>query len=351
MKNIYKYLEEYGNTSFKDKEINIIDYSIFSAITYMDFIGLIDHENITISSAIKRFLAKRNKKDYTKEGIIQKDVYELAERIIRYKRYKDLMISDYIYKLSHNEQFCAFTINMGWGKKIICFEGTDNNLAAWEEDMNFCSVELTLADKDAVKYLNRAIKLLDREIIVLGHSKGGRLAVTSSMYQSRFKQDKIKTIYSFDGPGILKEHLDDKNYLCIKNKIKHIIPNYSLVGVLLYLDVKDIVVKSTYKDVRAHSLFSWEIEDSNFIEAELSTLSKKWESSIERWLDLYSYDERRIFTRQIFNTFRDLGYSTLTEVFSVKNLLNIVLNSRKYDDDTKRVLVDFFAFNLKNVIL
>ena len=83
----------------------------------------------------------------------------------------------------------------------------------------------------------------------------------------------------------------------------------------------------------------------------MSDLSQKWQKSIEKWLERYSYDERKLITRQIFNIFRDLGYNTLSEVFSMKNILNIILNTRKYDDDTKKVLIDFFAFNLKNIIL
>lgn len=351
MKNIYNYLKEYGNITFKEKTLNNIDYSIFSLLSYLDFTNLMENETIPLQDALRRFIDNKDKKEYVKNKAFQKDIYDLATKLPKLNRYKDIRISNYVYKLSNNEQFGALTLNIGLGRKIISFEGTDDNLSAWEEDLNFFSVELTPADKDAINYLNKAISIFDKEIIVVGHSKGGRLSVTASMYQSRFKQDKIKKIYSFDGPGILKEYLDDRKYLTIKNKIEHIIPNYSLVGVLLNHDVKDIIVKSFYKDVRAHSIFNWEIEDTNFVEDQLSDLSQKWQKSIEKWLERYSYDERKLITRQIFNIFRDLGYNTLSEVLSMKNILNIILNTRKYDDDTKKVLIDFFAFNLKNIIL
>ena len=148
----------------------------------------------------------------------------------------------------------------------------------------------------------------------------------------------------------MNEELAKNEYQRIKSKVHHFIPNYSVVGMLLNHDVNDIVVKSPYVDVRSHSLFKWGVKGTDFEHATLSNVSKKWHKSFEEWLKLYTPDERKAIFRQVFNTFRDLGYTGLTEILSVKNLLNIILEARKYDDDTKKILKDFFAFTIKNLV-
>ncbi len=350
MKYIKKYLEENGAIPLTIDNINNIDCAIFSVLSYIDFKGIIEDSKITMNEALTKFFFFTERKDFIKSGIFQKDVYDLVIELIDKKRYKDLLVSDYVYKLSTNEQFGALTIHLSTRDKIISFEGTDDNLVSWEEDLAFANMSLAPADEDAIKYLNNAIKLLDKNIILVGHSKGGRLAVTSTTNISRLKQAKIKNIYSFDGPGLLIEDTQKKEYQRIKNKIKHIIPNYSIVGGFLYHDIEDIVVKSIYFDIRSHSVFSWVIENNDFQRTKLSSLSIKFKKSMEKWLSLYSIDERKAIFRQIFNTFRDLGYKSLTEVLTVKNVFNIILKTRNYDDDTKKILKNFFAFTVKNLI-
>lgn len=351
MKVISDYIEKYGDIPFSRKKINNVDYAIFSVLTYLDFTNIIKEKDMmTLNEALTKFLLYADRKKFLKRGFVQKELYNFIIKFVDKKRYKDLLVSDYVYKLTDDEQFGALTIHLSNHKKIISFEGTDDNLVSWEEDLAFANSPLAPADKDAIKYLNRAIKILDKKIVVVGHSKGGRLAITSSMYLSKFKQDKIKEIYSFDGPGLLKEEVAKKEYQRIKSRIRHFVPNYSVVGMALNHDIEDVVVKGIYVDIRAHSVFNWSVKNTDFEKVPLSNISKKLHKSAEEWLELYSPDERKAIFRQIFNTFRDLGYTGLTEVFSVKNILNIMLKTRKYDDDTKKIMKNFFAFTIKNLV-
>ena len=119
---------------------------------------------------------------------------------------------------------------------------------------------------------------------------------------------------------------------------------------ILNHDIEDIVVKGVYIDIRSHSLFKWAVKGTSFERTSISNVSIKWHNSANEWLKRYTPDERKAIFRQIFNTFRDLGYTGLTEIISVKNLLNIILKARKYDDDTKKILKDFFGFTIKNLV-
>ena len=351
MKLIKDYIEQYGDIPFSSKKINNVDYAIFSILPYIDFKDIIEEgKKITMEEALTKFIFFVERKDYIKKGLIQKEIYDFILKFVEKKRYKDILLSNYVYKLTSDEQFGALTIHLTNNRKIIAFEGTDDSLIGWEEDFAFANSTLSPADKDAINYLNKAIRLFDNNIVVVGHSKGGRLAVSSSTYISSFKQNKIKNIYSFDGLGLLDEELAKKEYQRIKHKIKHIIPSYSVVGMYLNHDIEDIVVKSIYVDIRSHSIFSWVVKGTNFEKAPLSKISKKWHKSLEDWLKIYTPDERKAIFRQMFNTFRDLGYTGLAEIMSVKNMINILFKTRNYDDDTKKIIRNFFAFTIKNLV-
>ena len=351
MKVIKDYIEIYGNVPFSVKEINEIDFAIFSTLTYLTLDEIdISNKKVPINEVLTKFVFFVNREDFLKKGFIQKELYDFILKLVDKKRYKDLFISNYVYKLTNNEQFGALTIHLPNRSKVIAFEGTDDNLVSWEEDLAFANSSLAPADKDAISYLNQMISIFDKNIYVVGHSKGGRLAITSSMYLSRFKQNKIKNIYSFDGPGLLDEEIEKKEYQRIRNKILHYIPNYSVIGMILNHDIEDIVVKGVYIDIRSHSLFKWAVKGTSFERTSISNVSIKWHNSANEWLKRYTPDERKAIFRQIFNTFRDLGYTGLSEIISVKNLLNIILKARKYDDDTKKILKDFFEFTIKNLV-
>ena len=348
---IKNYIDKYGDVPFSSKEINNIDYAIFSALPYLDFHRIIvGKKKITLNEALSKFVFFADRKEYIKIGFFQKELYEIVLKMIDKRRYKDLYVSDYVYKLTDVEQFGALTYHLPNRSKIIAFEGTDDNLVSWEEDLAMANTTLAPADKDAIEYLDKMISFFDKKIVVIGHSKGGRLSITSSMYMSEFKQNKIQEIYSFDGPGLLDNELSKMEYQRIKLKIKHFVPNYSVVGMILNHDIKDIVVKGAYIDFRSHSVFDWLVEETDFQKAPLSDISQKWHDSALEWLKIYTPDERKAIFRQIFNVFRDLEITGLAEIFTVKNILNILLKSRKYDDDTKKILKNFFAFTIKNLI-
>lgn len=349
MKSILNYIDKYGKYTFKDKEFNNLDSAILSIIPYIDLKESSSFKE-PLSTFISRFLFYTDKKEFINETVNGKEIYSLAEEIIKTDRYKDILVSDYVYKVNSEEQFAAITYHLDNKNKYIAFEGTNNLLIGWEEDFTYSYLELTPADKDAIKYLNRVISIFDKNIYVGGHSKGGRLAQVSSMYISRFKQDKIKRIYSFDGPGISLEQLESKEYKLIANKFIHFIPNYSIVGLLLRHDNNYKVVKSSKIDIDAHSIFTWHIADDDFIYTELSNLSKKLDKSIVEWLEEHTLEERKLIVKSIFNIFRDNNITSINELKSIKNIYNIITSSRSYDNDTLKVIKNFLTFNVSSII-
>ncbi len=348
MKTISNYIEEYGDLSFSIFKFNILDSAIFSLLSYLDLTDIYIKDS-TINEVLTNFLLYRDKKEYIKKGFYQKDMYELVNLLLDKKRYKDIIISNYVYKIDEKEQFGAMTFTFD-NIKYISFEGTDEKLIGWEEDMACSYLELTPSDKDAIKYAKKEIKLGDKEVYLGGHSKGGRLAITASMYLPSYKKRRIANIYNFDGPGLLETLYNSKKYKSIENKIIYTIPKNSIVGLLLNHNNNYKVVNTNRIDIYAHLIFYWEIEDRDFKYTELSTISKKLDKSISLWLEEHDNYERKMITKSIFNVFRNQELTTVVEVFSFKNMISLFMNSDEFDKDTISILKDFFTFNIKNII-
>ena len=349
MKNIIDYVRKYKNTTFKEKEFNILDSAILSIIPYTDIKEPISKKE-TLNNYLYKFFLYTNKKDYTNNTFKGKDNYVLIEELMDSIRYKDILVSDYIYKVNKEEQFAAITFYLDNNTKYIAFECTNSPLIGWEEDFTYTYLELTLSDKDAIKYLDKAINVFDNTIYVGGHSKGGRLALLSSMYLPKLKRNKVKKIYSFDGPGLSEKQFKSKEYELVKDRFIHILPNYSVIGLLLNHDDNYKVAKSSKIGAEAHAIFSWYIEEDDFKYTNLSSLSIRLENSIKKWLDNHTLEERRLIVKSVFNIFRDNNIYNLYELKNIRNIYNIIIHNNNYDKDTIKVIKNFLKFNISYII-
>ena len=84
-------------------------------------------------------------------------------------------------------------------------------------------------------------------------------------------------------------------------KLEYIIPHYSFFGLLLRHDKPAKVVKSSRRDIMAHSLFTWEVKGRSFVIEPLSTLSKNLSRSIIMWLEMHDDEAREAIVKDIFD--------------------------------------------------
>ena len=102
----------------------------------------------------------------------------------------------------------------------------------------------------AVDYLNHMVKEDWKKIRVGGHSKGGNLSVYASVKCDRNIQKRIVKVYSNDGPGFSEEMIQSKEYQRMLPKIKTILPESSIVGMLVERQEKFEVVKSSQSGIQ-----------------------------------------------------------------------------------------------------
>lgn len=351
MAGINTYIKEYGDKTFNEEKFNEIDNVILSSVVYLNFDGIVpkNKKSISLCEAGNIFLYKYNYFDVSKLGIAQKVSYKILKQIVNTKRYKDIQMYNYKYIWDTDTQFGAVCFKVKKKFIYVAFEGTDNLLSGWKEDFQMAYEFPVPSQKLAVKYLNENIKLFDKNIIVGGHSKGGNLALVSSMYCKNRINKKIKRIYSNDGPGLKKEQIESENYSKVRDRLIHLVPNYSYVGVLLRND-KFTVIKTNRKDFMAHAVSSWQVNKNEFIRENLSLISDNFRKSLLKWLDEHDLEQREKMISTVFKTLEESGIKNLNDFFNLKNAITVIRNVNNIDEETKNLVISLIEFNLNNII-
>lgn len=340
---VFDYIEQNKNITFEEKQFNEIDNIILSLISYLNF-SYIEGIN-TLENIGKIYLERYKLKEITKAGWAQRDAYIILGQLINSERYKNIKVKNYIYIATEEEQFSAVTFIINKKLKYIAFEGTDHLMVGWKEDFELAYKYPVPAQIHAIKYLKNATKLFGPRIIVGGHSKGGNLAQISSMELNILKKLKIKKIYSNDGPGLRLKQFKSLKYKLIRKKLEHIVPENSVVGVMLRHD-KYKVVKTNKKTIMSHIPSTWLIENDNLIETELSIKSTKLKNNIIEWLDNHNDVERKILIETIFNILENSGVTDTTKLKDIKCIVNMIKGIRNVDKDTKDLALDFISNTL-----
>ena len=347
--NLFDYVKMYGDKNFYEKDFNEIDNLVFSLISYLDFTHTdVNDENLTLEEVGGQYLSIFSYSDIKKIGRAQKDAYKLLKILIEKNRYKNVYLSDYVYKISNETQFSACTFKLRDDLYFICFEGTDEVVSGWKEDGKLACIFPVPAQKEAIKYVNKTIKIFGPNFIIGGHSKGGNLALVSGMYTKWYKRGKIKTIYSNDGPGLREKEFNSKEFKKIKDKYIHIIPEYSVFGVLLKND-NNKVIKSTKSNIFCHSISTWIVNKDKLVCGNLSIKSKRLENSIDTFLSTHTDLEKIRIVKSIFKVFEDASITHLTNATSIKNILKILHNIGNIDKDSKKLIIDLFMYSFKYV--
>lgn len=347
MMNLMEYVKSTGDCTFHEKRFNEVDAVVVSSIAYINFTNIVEKEEIRLDVALDKFLNTADLKKYVRLGILQKDILKLVKVIKDKIRYRGILLSNYVYDVTYNKQFCAITMKLPTKEKLIVFEGTDHNLSGWEEDFAMFYQYPVAAEVDAINYFNTSVSFWDRNVIVLGHSKGGHLAMTAAAFCKWYKKFGIKRVFNFDGPGFRYDEIHSKQFVKMSKKLEYFVPNYSLFGLLLRHPDDIKVIKATKKDLTAHSMFYWCINQDRFMLETLSRISRNLDKSIDMWLEQHDDVERKKVITDVFQFFRDNNIVNIMDLAKVKNIINLIKNFDNLDDDTKDLLGHFIRYNFR----
>lgn len=349
MPNIMDYLNWRGDLSFKQDKVNEVDAIILARFSYLPFkyINLDKIENIAnIANKMK---------DISLDKFIWKDDKEFIIKLGKTNRYKNLIISDYeeILDIEAEKQFAAVTIWLPNRYKYISFRGTDTSLVGWKEDFNMSFMQDIPSQKEAVKYLNKIGKKYREKLIIGGHSKGGNLAIYSSMFCDEKIKKKILEIINADGPGFDKSIILSENYKKIVDRIDTYIPQSSVIGRLLEHEDEYQVVQSIQRGIMQHDIYSWQVNATSLVHVpNLTNDSHILDRAVRNWLQNTTPERRKNFINIIYEVIITSEAEDINDfgVDTIKKITKVIKSYRNIDKEDKKEIEEMIKLLFQSTI-
>ena len=348
MSDPFDYLVWRGDITINQDGFNEVDNIILALVSYIDFKNFIPAHPLVKKIKFKTacdHLFKVYPKDKMELGlIVPHDIVELTYEASRVNRFKDLYVSNMIDIIDEERemQFAAMVFHLDDDTIYVSYRGTDDTLIGWQENLNLIVKFPVPAEIEAAKYLNEVASIYkDKKIYVGGQSKGGNLAVYAAIYCDDEIKDRIIEVYNNDGPGF-EGPIDKDKFNLVKDKIIRIMPNNSIVGMMLKpYRGKDIIVKSVNKGVYQHNSVSWQVIGNKFETVDkLVQNSHNIEKAVQRTVDDLSYDERINLVEDTYNLIRNTNKKKLMEMTAIN--LNTLRAAKGYQNKNKRIFLHLF---------
>ncbi len=357
MGNLLDYLAWRGDLPFSRDPFNSIDACLLSSLSYIDFTDIVPGKGkgkITMREASKQFFKLHSAEELSNDKSFINFCPSILRALAESNRFRGAMLSNFVddTDISREIQFGALEIETSDGIAFISFRGTDDRIIGWKEDFNLSYMTVP-AETEAVLYLQEVMGGRIQEIRMGGHSKGGHLAIYAATQTLPEIAQRIKNIYSFDGPGFgfNKEILETPQFTFIEQKIEKFIPQTSIVGRLLTSSVRPMVIRSNEHGIMQHNPLSWEVEGKEFYElASTDKVSDTFEETLSSWLDEMSFLQRKVFVDDLFSVFEASGADTMSSMTKVgiKGTRAMITRMKEINDSSGRVrtLVKLFFVNL-----
>ncbi|MCM1268614.1 MAG: DUF2974 domain-containing protein [Bacteroidales bacterium] len=299
METMIGYLKEYGGYSLEEKPFSEVDSLILSQFSYLKFDGIVPApEENGASVSLKEIAAHPHYDHLYADERYRRDNTALFEGLLQSRRFGDMKLWNYVNLIEQEaeSQFSAVVCGLSETLTYVVFRGTDENIVGWKEDLNLAFSEPVPGQRYSVEYLEAAAQTFSGSFYVGGHSKGGNLAVYSSMYCKAPVRERIAGIFDHDGPGFRPEVREKGAYAEIESRIRKTVPRSSVVGMLLYTDGAYRVVESRTLGMAQHNPYTWLIRDGAFrVVDEIRPGRKFMDQAVNDWILSLDQEQMRTF--------------------------------------------------------
>ncbi len=344
MANIEDYLKWRGDLSFKVNPFNEVDNLILSELVYLNFEGIIN-KKMQIKEAIENYFQKYTEKEILKEFTLSSNPINFYRQLQNSTRFGNLNIIKYVNEINKAEskQFSALIVEMDFNTIYVAFKGTDKYLIGWKEDFNLSYMSAVPSQTSALNFISNHVKFKHRNIYLGGHSKGGNLAVYAATFCKKNIQKRIRMVYNNDGPGFLDDFVSSPNYTAMLPKITTILPETSIIGMLLTHKGQYKVVKSNTIGIWQHDALSWQVNKDHFITIEkVDETSDKIRLTITDWLQKIGKKEREEFINTLFDLLDKNKIETVEDLIKLKlrKIPGLLKDFTKLNDKQKKLMMD-----------
>ncbi len=263
-------------------------------------------------------------------------------------RYRAMLALNYqdVFDASRQVQFAAMTFVYKDLFTCVSFRGTDTSRVGWREDFNMAFTMPVPAQDLAQQYLESvaAQKHLPGPLYVVGHSKGGNLAEYAALRCAPHVQERIAHVYNLDGPGFKAGTFTQADYKPLAGKLTKIVPEESLVGIMLDSDAPVHVAVSDATGLEQHSAFTWQVNDelTDFVYLPgLPESTQVTARTLHAWLSEYDDAEREKMVDAFFEAIEVSHAHNPVDFLrgGTKGLSLLLEASRKLDKPDRDVLL------------
>lgn len=342
MSNLFDYLDWRGDLGFGSVSLCTVDALAFSVLSYVPTVGVVPasphEEPVRLADAVRAYFEKTGKQEDVDQN------HKFLAAAARTARFGSLRVLASRQELSRENgiQFSAYAVLLPGQNLFVCFEGTDDTLIGWREDLRMSYECPVPAQLRAVEYLREVAAAHPlRRLFVGGHSKGGNLAMYAAVKCGPEVRHRIRRVFNFDGPGFCDDTLSSPAYAEMRARIESYLPESSIVGVLMEHDTNYRVIQSSAKGLAQHEPLTWQILGADFLYAkERTAFGKRTEAIIDHFNNTFSPERKRLFTEALFTVLEATKEETVSGIANnkLKSLKNVLRGFTNLDPELLNAL-------------
>lgn len=338
MANLYDYLTWRGDLAFSQYPFNDLDALVFARLSYIPFDGIVPAaftSSVSLGAAVDQVLTRGRM--VTGRRMFEKEDEKMLKLLLTSPRFSALPLCGYEATLdpAKQEQFAALTVRL-LGETLVAYRGTDDTLVGWKEDFNMAFSDVVPAQLHAVEYLSQAANT-EGFLRLCGHSKGGNLAIYAAAFADESIQSGLLSVHNFDGPGFSKRVVASPGYQRILPRVRTILPEDSIVGMLLERKDFTVVASSGNGGITQHNVYLWQVMRAAFVPVPaLSGVSLIIDKTLTDFLRSMAADDREKLINGIYAALEATKAETLYDLRDARKMsvLKAILD---LDEDTRKL--------------
>ena len=297
-------------------EFNDIDALILSSLSYFDVLDF--KEPLSVMDFAHELLVSPKYMDQQRTDLYTLKTLEFLQQFA-FERYQSLMITDVF---NDNKQSGLVMQKIEDDDHVyLCFRGSEMldeeyQRCGWEDWEDNLDIFLSVTAQQLLALKRFQMEdFQGKRVYLLGHSKGGNLALSLSLLCSKQQLDQIEGVYAFNAPGInpdmlaaYKKRADDLDYLA---KL-HLVENENDVVSAFFIHLKEPeIIASCYDDrnlqqlCHAHQVYAYKLDQHGFVSAkQKSRMPKLMEAAINNVFMKQSKEKRAAFINDCLSYLR-----------------------------------------------
>ena len=340
------YLQWRNDVPLSVSPFNEVDNVIFSYLSYIDFRDLKEDWKgfFDLKDLFRDFCEKYSLEEIQTTGEFTERAPLLLQEMMAGERFSATKVGYYAEDFDKDKvkQFAALVFLLPDGRNYISFRGTDKTITGWKEDFLMSCRTETAGAKEAVAYFNKIAPVLEGELILGGHSKGGNFAMYAAAFCEAEHKERIVQVYNNDGPGFREEVIQSPEFQELLPKIITIAPQSSIIGQLLSNPAEQHVIHSTAKGILQHDAMTWEAEKDTLVSSELDELSEYTKTTLGSWLESMDDETRESLCTTAFSLIESTKSETFIEFSGnlMKNMETIWKEMGKLPEEKKKEIMN-----------